>query len=242
MVHGSHPRRRRSGVLQGRVEHLPSAKLTPVERSGRQLEVYDPTTKKIDMIDTCFGTHHLLFAEDGNNTLWTSSGGGGGVVGWLNTKMWDKTHDAAEIARLDGAGAGHQRQWQARRLRGRRAGRGHRANGESLGTSSAVNTKTDPTKDTRLNAAFYGIGDYQGRHGVGFGAGLPGRDRATEPGTASAGNRAGGILRSALERSKGAGVGLFATRHGYGHATAWPGWRWPAGTSRASTGASAKGR
>ena len=46
------------------------------------------------MIDTCFGTHHLLFAEDANNTLWTSSGGGGGVVGWLNTKMWDQTHDA----------------------------------------------------------------------------------------------------------------------------------------------------
>ena len=46
------------------------------------------------MIDTCFGTHHLMFAEDANNTLWTSSGGGGGVVGWLNTKMWDKTHDA----------------------------------------------------------------------------------------------------------------------------------------------------
>ena len=32
------------------------------------------------------------------------------------------------------------------------------ANGESLGTASAVNTKTDPTKDTRLNAAFYGLG------------------------------------------------------------------------------------
>ena len=100
---------------------LPSAKLTPVERSGRQLAVYDPATKQTSMIDTCFGTHHLLFAEDANNTLWTSSGGGGGVVGWLNTKMWDQTHDAAEIARLDGAGSGHQRQRQARRLCGRRA-------------------------------------------------------------------------------------------------------------------------
>ena len=51
---------------------------------------------KTEMIDTCFATHHLLFAEDANNTLWTSSGGGGGVVGWLNTKMWDQTHDAAK--------------------------------------------------------------------------------------------------------------------------------------------------
>ncbi|HYT06203.1 MAG TPA: carboxypeptidase-like regulatory domain-containing protein, partial [Rugosimonospora sp.] len=73
---------------------VPSAQLTPVERSGRQLEMYDPATKKTEMIDTCFGTHHLLFAKDANDTLWTSSGGGGGVVGWLNTKMWDRTHDA----------------------------------------------------------------------------------------------------------------------------------------------------
>ena len=74
----------------------PSAKLTPLERSGRQLAVYDPKTKKMYLIDTCYATHHLLFAEDANNTLWTSSGGGGGVVGWLNTKMWDQTHDAAK--------------------------------------------------------------------------------------------------------------------------------------------------
>jgi hypothetical protein len=34
-----------------------------------------------------------MFAEDANNTLWTSAGGGGGVIGWLNTKMFDETHD-----------------------------------------------------------------------------------------------------------------------------------------------------
>jgi hypothetical protein len=73
---------------------LISAVLTPVQSSGRQLEMYDPATKQIAMIDTCFGTHHLVFAADANDTLWTSSGGGGGVVGWLNTKMWDATHDA----------------------------------------------------------------------------------------------------------------------------------------------------
>jgi hypothetical protein len=32
-----------------------------------------------------------MFAEDANRTLWTS--GGGQVVGWLNTKMFDETHD-----------------------------------------------------------------------------------------------------------------------------------------------------
>ena len=107
---------------------LISAKLTPVQNAPAanwRCTIRRPS--RLSMIDTCFGTHHLLFAEDANNTLWTSSGGGGGVVGWLNTKMWDQTHDAAEVAGLDGAGAGHQRQRQARRLRGRRAEGGDRA-------------------------------------------------------------------------------------------------------------------
>jgi hypothetical protein len=71
----------------------PSAKVLPLARSGRQLAVYDPKTKQLTHISTCFGTHHLMFAEDANNTLWTSAGGGGGAIGWLNTKMFDETHD-----------------------------------------------------------------------------------------------------------------------------------------------------
>ena len=135
-----------------------SAKLTPVERSGRQLAVYDPKTQKTEMIDTCFATHHLLFAEDANNTLWTSSGGGGGVVGWLNTKMWDQTHDAAKSQGwtalvLDTNGNGKRDPYVESEQMVLTA-----PSGESLGTSSAINTKIDPTKDTRLNAAFYGLG------------------------------------------------------------------------------------
>jgi hypothetical protein len=74
----------------------PSAKLDPLEQSSRMLTVYDPKTKKAEFVDTCFTTHHLQFAYDANNTLWTSSGGGGGVVGWVNTKVWDETHDPAK--------------------------------------------------------------------------------------------------------------------------------------------------
>ena len=59
----------------------PSARLFPVNRSGRQLAMYDPKSKQFTLIDTCFSTHHLQFAEDANDTLWTSSGGGGDVVG-----------------------------------------------------------------------------------------------------------------------------------------------------------------
>jgi len=69
----------------------PSAKLFPLARAGRHLAVYDPKTQKLTHISTCFSTHHLMFAEDANRTLWTS--GGGPVVGWLNTKLFDETGD-----------------------------------------------------------------------------------------------------------------------------------------------------
>jgi hypothetical protein len=74
--------------------NLVSAKLFPLNSSSRQLAVYDPKTKALTHISTCYSTHHLMFAEDANRTLWTS--GGGPVVGWLNTKMFDETHDEAK--------------------------------------------------------------------------------------------------------------------------------------------------
>lgn len=69
----------------------PSARLFPLTRAGRHLGVYDPKTKEYKHISTGFSTHHLMFAEDENNTLWTS--GGGQVVGWLDTKKYDETGD-----------------------------------------------------------------------------------------------------------------------------------------------------
>jgi len=69
----------------------PSARLFPIARASRHLAMYDPATRKLTHIGTCFGTHHLMFAEDANHTLWTS--GGGQVVGWLNTKMFEETGD-----------------------------------------------------------------------------------------------------------------------------------------------------
>ncbi|MEX0929792.1 MAG: hypothetical protein WDZ53_10325 [Balneolales bacterium] len=69
----------------------PSAKIFPVNRAGRHLGVYDPSTGEYTPISTCFSTHHLMFAEDENNTLWTS--GGGQVVGWLDTNQFLETGD-----------------------------------------------------------------------------------------------------------------------------------------------------
>jgi len=72
----------------------PSAKAFPINTAARHLSMYDPAAGKWSLISTCFPTHHLIFAEDANHTLWTSSGGGGvGVVGWLNRKVYEETGD-----------------------------------------------------------------------------------------------------------------------------------------------------
>jgi len=73
-------------------EH-PSAMLYPKDSAGRHLSVLDPATGEYTFVDTCFSTHHLQFAYDDRNTLWTS--GGGDVVGWLDTTLFLETGDAA---------------------------------------------------------------------------------------------------------------------------------------------------
>jgi hypothetical protein len=70
----------------------PYAKVFPIEKNERQLAVFEPKTQKFTFIDTCFGTHHLQFGFDKDNTLWVS--GSGPVVGWLNTTVFDETGDA----------------------------------------------------------------------------------------------------------------------------------------------------
>ena len=69
-------------------EH-PSARYFPVPRSGRQVSFYDPASETFTLIDSCYGTHHLQFAEDGADTLWFS--GDPNVVGWLDTQAYDET-------------------------------------------------------------------------------------------------------------------------------------------------------
>ena len=114
----------------------PSAKVFPIQRAGRHLQVYDPSTKKLTHIETCFGTHHLMFAEDANNTLWTS--GGGQVVGWLNRKMFDETGDAQKSQGwtpliMDTNGNGRRDAYVE------------------------PNDPVDPAKDKRFGAAFYSV-------------------------------------------------------------------------------------
>ena len=72
----------------------PSAKVFPLDRSARQVAMLDPKTMKYTFVDTCFGTHHPQFGYDANDTLWLS--GTGQVAGWVNTKVFDETGDAAK--------------------------------------------------------------------------------------------------------------------------------------------------
>jgi hypothetical protein len=115
----------------------PSAKLTPTQGANRHLAVFDPKTKEYKFVDTCFSTHHLQFAyNDSNNMLWTS--GGGPVVGWLNTKTFDETGDAAK-----------SQGWTALILD---------TNGNGKRDDYVQpNQPVDPAKDKQANASFYAV-------------------------------------------------------------------------------------
>jgi hypothetical protein len=114
----------------------PSAKLFPLDRTNRTLTMLDPKTMKYTFVDTCFTTHHLQFAYDANDTLWTS--GGGAVIGWINTKMFDETGDAAK-----------SQGWTALVLD---------TNGNGKRDDYVEpNQPVDPTKDKRIIAGFYAV-------------------------------------------------------------------------------------
>lgn len=51
----------------------------------RQLGWYDTTTQNYQLIDTCYGTHHLQFHANG--VLWTS--GDSTVIGWFDPSKYD---------------------------------------------------------------------------------------------------------------------------------------------------------
>jgi hypothetical protein len=112
----------------------PSAMAFPLTQSGRQMQMYDPKTKRITTIDTCFGTHHLNF--DGKDILWFT--GGGPVEGWFNTRIYDETKDEAKaqgwtVFVLDTNGNGKRDAYVE------------------------PDQPIDPTKDKRINAPFYGV-------------------------------------------------------------------------------------
>jgi hypothetical protein len=117
----------------------PSAKVFPLERANRHLSMYDPATGKFTLISTCFQTHHLIFAEDANQTLWTSNGvTGPGAFGWLNRKMYEETGDEVKSQGwtpfiLDTNGNGKRDEYVE------------------------PDQPVDPTKDKRVQASMYSV-------------------------------------------------------------------------------------
>jgi hypothetical protein len=118
----------------------PSAKAFPLEgEANRHLSMYDPATGKFTLISTCFPTHHLIFAEDANNTLWTSAGGPQTpVVGWLDRKLFEETGDEQKAQGwtpliLDTNGNGKRDDYVE------------------------PNQPVDPTKDKRVVAGLYSV-------------------------------------------------------------------------------------
>jgi hypothetical protein len=112
----------------------PSAKLVPIAQSNRQMQMWDPKTKKMTTVDTCFGTHHLNF--DDNDKLWFT--GSGPVIAWFDTRVYDRTHDEAQAQGwspfvLDTNGNGKRDAY--------------------VGINEAI----DPAKDKRIQGGFYGV-------------------------------------------------------------------------------------
>ena len=114
----------------------PSVQKFPLRRSGRQISYFDANSQNFVLIDTCFATHHLQFADDENDTLWIS--GDSNVVGWINTKMFDETGD-------ERASQG----WCPTILDTNGDGR--------VGEYVEPNEPIDPTKDKRVAGFAYGV-------------------------------------------------------------------------------------
>ena len=128
------------------------AQYYPTRSSSRQASYYDPATELFGLIDTCFGTHHLQFAGDEDRNLYFS--GGGDVLGWINTRLFDRTGDeqlsqgwCPMVVDTNGDGL-ISKPWNepVGRLRNTSEGGG----GEQL-------VDFDPRLDTRMSPGSYGI-------------------------------------------------------------------------------------
>ena len=143
----------------------PSAKVFPLDSASRHASMYDPASGKFTLISTCFPTHHVILAEDANNTLWFSSGvTGPGAFGWINRKMFEETGDEVRSQGwspfvLDTNGNGKRDAY------------------------TEPNQPADSSKDTRIAANLYSVA-YNPKDGSIWGTqlGYPGRIVRVAPG------------------------------------------------------------
>ncbi len=108
----------------------------PIDAAARHVAYYDPATGEVELIDTCFNTHHLQFGFDDDDTLYLSSVRD--VIGWINTRQYDETGDAQASQGwcptiVDTTGDGR------------------------IGAWTGLREAPDPTKDRQLGRGWYGI-------------------------------------------------------------------------------------
>jgi hypothetical protein len=115
-------------------QYFPLTLSDKVDHGFKQVAYYDPKTDKITSIETCFSPDHNEFSEDGSLFF-----GQHNAVGWVNTKVYDETHndEAAQgwcPAVLDTNGDGKITEW------------------------TEPDQPIDPQKDHRIALQCYGIG------------------------------------------------------------------------------------
>ena len=114
----------------------PYAQHYPLTRAARHVAYYDPASEEVELVDTCFNTHHLQFGFEDSERLYLSSVGP--VIGWLDVEVYEETGDAQSAQGwcpviVDTNGDGRIGEWVGR--------------GDAL----------DPTKDTEMGTGWYGI-------------------------------------------------------------------------------------
>ena len=108
----------------------------PLARAARHIAYYDPDTEEVELIDTCFNTHHLQFGFEDRERLYLSSVGP--VIGWLDVEIYEETGDAQAAQGwcpiiVDTNGDGRITEWVGRR------------------------DELDPSMDKEMGGGWYGI-------------------------------------------------------------------------------------
>jgi hypothetical protein len=143
----------------------PFAKYFPMEETeGKQISVYDPATKAITLVPVCFDTHHVNLGHTPDNILYFS--GDFNALGWINTRVWDETHDAKKAVGwcpfvLDTSGDGKiapdRAHWNNPGDAIAAAMGAEGTVGKTAAGSGEAVHAFDPTADTRINGFPYGM-------------------------------------------------------------------------------------
>jgi hypothetical protein len=133
------------------------AKVFPTA-TDHTIHIYDPKAKTMVGVPSCFGSHHLAFGYDKNDTLYFS--GDTNVLGWIDTKVYDDTKDITKAMGwcpmvLDTNGDGKMEQ---DRTKWNQTAVVTFGGGEhDAGQTAADEKKLDPKKDTRISGFLYGV-------------------------------------------------------------------------------------